>query len=384
MSKAPFVTLVFRGARFDGAVMPLETLPELAAYRELVLAVARALFQAQNPDRKRLPKGFEAGFKLVLDKKIEEGSAVPVVSRVLEQSPSLFPEPPARDIFDDARDLVEQAIAAGSSSAPLPKELSQDVLIRFNAFGRTLRANESIVVARPGTRRGAEYNAAVRRKLVLCAHQSYEDEVDLVGEVRSADKDAEGFALRTSDGRRIDVRAPPLFFPLALRSLGDAAQVRVRGTGLFDAEGTLQRILLASDVSFTEEDDGPAPRPGCPTPIETQVDSLKGLGAGWYDEASPSYDPAALEWLAQLLKGLLEAFELPTPYVYPTPEGLARLEWSAPTWEVIAGIDLVEKTSDVIAVRRDSDELHELGVAFKDPGAESKLGRFLVIHLQPR
>jgi hypothetical protein len=40
MSRSPFATLIFRGKRFDGAVMPLEALPELAAYRDLVAAVA--------------------------------------------------------------------------------------------------------------------------------------------------------------------------------------------------------------------------------------------------------------------------------------------------------------------------------------------------------
>ena len=93
--RSPFATLVFRGKRFDGAVMPLEALPELAAYRDLLAAVAREFFFAENPGRLRLPKGFADSFRLSLAR-IEQGSAVPIVEReVLD--PHLFA---LGDLFD--------------------------------------------------------------------------------------------------------------------------------------------------------------------------------------------------------------------------------------------------------------------------------------------
>jgi hypothetical protein len=70
--KTPFVSLVFSGPRFRDGSFPLEALPELVAYRELILAAARALFQVGNPTRQRLPRGFEASFKLVLER-VEAG-----------------------------------------------------------------------------------------------------------------------------------------------------------------------------------------------------------------------------------------------------------------------------------------------------------------------
>ncbi len=48
MANDCFATLIFKGGRFHGAAMPLEALPELAAYRELVLAVAKALWQREH------------------------------------------------------------------------------------------------------------------------------------------------------------------------------------------------------------------------------------------------------------------------------------------------------------------------------------------------
>jgi hypothetical protein len=377
MRKSPFVTLIFRGSRFGEAAMPLEALPELAAYRDLVLAVAKALFQGAHRDRQRLPKGFEASFRLVMDR-VDAGSVVPVVSRLSDDPGMLFP--PGPDLFDRARDVVERGIAAASDGATLPVELSKEILARFGAFGRTLRDEEEIVVAQPGKREGAVYNRAVRRGLVLRAQATYEDDVDLLGEVRAADKDAEGFVLRTADGRKFDVRTPPLFFPLALRSLGESALVRVRGTGTYNAEGQLVRVSMATDVSLAEEGDEQT-RPGCPTPIEAQVDSLAALPTGWYDDASPAYDAEALRWLSDLLKGVLDGFQLPRPYIYPTPEGFARAEWSGPSWEVVSSFNLESRSADVMAARADSQEIHELTVPLGQPGGESKLGRFLVEHL---
>jgi hypothetical protein len=167
---------------------------------------------------------------------------------------------------------------------------------------------------------------------------------------------------------------------LALRSLGEAALVRVRGTGLYDASGVLVKVTMATDVSLAEEGDEQS-RPGCPTPVETQVDSLKALPAGWYDEESVAYDGAALEWLTKLLLGVLDGFQLPRPYIYPTPEGLARAEWSGSLWEIVTSIDLATRSAEVMAVRADSDEVHERSLLLGEPGGESKLGRFLTEHL---
>jgi len=112
-----------------------------------------------------------------------------------------------------------------------------------------------------------------------------------------------------------------------------------------------------------------------------QVESLKALAPGWFDGEGSTYDAAALNWLARLLEGLLDGFRLPTPYLYPTPEGLARLEWSTERWEVTVNIDLHARSADAVAARGDSEEIHEMSTSFGEPGAESVLGRFLSDHV---
>lgn len=360
--------------------MPVEVLPELTAYRDLVLSVARALFFAENPSRVRTPKGFEAGFQLILDG-ITEGSAVPHIARRVAPE-TMFVE---GDIFYRARDVVEQGIAAAASGAVLPTVLSRDVLTRFASFGRTLLPTERMIVGKPNQPGGAVYNRDVRHELLRLSMTDYEDDVDLIGVACEADKDAESFALRTTDGRRVDVRSSPRFFHLIKKTFTEDVAVRLRGTGIFGANGVLQKVVTTSDVSPAEEEaeeerqaDSVA---GCPTSLSQQIESLAELPDAWYDAESHKYNREELEWLRATLDGIVRAFKLPTPYVYPTPEGNVRAEWSIGGSEVVAELSLSERTGYVIVTRIDSGGFVEHTVRFAEPGAESDFGNFIMQQL---
>ena len=177
-------------------------------------------------------------------------------------------------------------------------------------------------------------------------------------------------------------RAAVLFLPVALRSLEqDNVLVRVRGTGVLDRAGKVQRIINTTDVSLAEEGSDKSPL-GSPTAIDRQVDALESLPDRWFDDDSRAYDPAALAWLAKLLGAVQEAFRLPTPYVYPTPDGQARAEWPGACWEVIVNVDLTTREADLTAVKLGSDRVEEDHVVLGQPGGESRLGKFVVEHLQ--
>ena len=67
---------------------------------------------------------------------------------------------------------------------------------------------------------------------------------------------------------------------------------------------------MATDVSLAEEGDEQT-RPGCPTPVEAQVESLAALPGGWYDDSSPAYDGPALR-RANSTSFVFVSFALPT------------------------------------------------------------------------
>lgn len=100
------------GSRFGQPGMPVEVLPELAAYRELVATVARELFLRRNPGRQRVPRGFTESFQLRLER-VDKGSTIPVLERV---SPESVPFSEFDDFFRNLETLYRM-----QSSASLPR-----------------------------------------------------------------------------------------------------------------------------------------------------------------------------------------------------------------------------------------------------------------------
>ena len=54
----------FKGKRFDDHGLDLDVLPDLFAFKQLLVETAKALWRRAHPDRERLPKNFEDRLKL--------------------------------------------------------------------------------------------------------------------------------------------------------------------------------------------------------------------------------------------------------------------------------------------------------------------------------
>ena len=130
----PFAELRLQGGRFEaGAGMPLDALPELSAYRVLVIEAARTIYREHHPERRRVPKGFVDHLELRL-RRVDEGSQVPVIER-LTQGDQL----PLSDEFDEARDRIAELIADAQSASPPPPWAEGRVLDAVSRFGRSLQ-----------------------------------------------------------------------------------------------------------------------------------------------------------------------------------------------------------------------------------------------------
>jgi len=383
MARTRFASLIFKGARFEGALMPLDALPELAGYRELILSVAKALWQRRNSGRVRLPKGFEASLRLVLTG-VESGSAIPVIEREVEVSNLPLMQAEVSDHFEDSRRMVELAIYEVGKGRNVPDDFPLEALGKFAAFGRGLQPDEHIIVTAPGLRDGPVYNKDVRKRILLQGQTTYEDGVTLVGQVRAADKDNEFFRLETFDGHPYRVRCSPLFLPVALRGiLSDEAFVRVQGIGLFDARDQLIQVTDAQDVSPLEEGspEPRGPKDGARTPLGEQFDTLERITDGWMDGEGKAPDKLGLTWFRELLKEAIDAFDLPVPHLYPTLDGHVRAEWPGSQFEVVLEVDLRKRLADLLAVSVASDEIGELHLDLQKPGKDLKLGKFIARHL---
>jgi hypothetical protein len=381
----PFVTLIFRGRRYGDAAMPVEALPELAAYQDLVVSAARDLWFAENPARNRLPKGFEKSLRLAMTGVTSGSSTVPQITRLPEGaglfgSPrqiELFGAPP--DVFDRARDAIEHVIGAfGKRERPARIALSKSTLARFGAFGRSLEKDDVILVAQPRAREGAKYTREVRRALVLAAQATYEEQVTVLGQLRRIDLDSHSFGLRTPDGASVPVTFLPLLADVALASLVDGAEVRVAGNGIFDAEGNLTRIAPADSVIVNAEDEREPPS-ACGISVADQMAKLARL-ENWRldgDDAAKAHDPAQLDWARGLIVQLIEGCSLPTPFIYPTPAGEVQAEWPGTAWDVALTIDVAARAARALAVSTYDTSVEELDVVFADAGAELRLGTFM-------
>lgn len=345
-----FATHVFQGKRFGG-VIPVEVLPELAAYRDFVLEVARALFR-ENESRQRVPKGFDTGFQLVLREEVGSGSAAVKLERVTADIPdrqlTLAPKNVVPDYFEQARELIAKTIGEVSRGQKPPSEFPVHLLALFNGFGRTLQPDERIELRGPGAAAAATYDRTVRKKLVLLRSTTYEDQVDVTGEVVQFDRQRMTFDLLVAgtrvSGRLDDLDEDSVRTVYTAGAVGSELKVRVTGIGAMDAREQLTRLLHVAQVQYAENEALKEQ-----LDIETRLRELGDLSDGWFDGKGVAFNPQELDWVAQTLR-VAEASGLPRPYLYPTPDGDVQAEWSFLGAEVSAEISLKSQDAHLVGV----------------------------------
>jgi hypothetical protein len=324
---ATFARLRMTGGRFDGQGMPVETLVELAQYRELVLGVARAQFLRDHPERQRVPRGFIERLQLRLQT-VEDGSAVPVLERVAAPGALMAP---ADDDFTRARDAIEDAVAAAEAGDPVPSGFPPRALVLFNRFGQTLRSDEAIELRRGSADSGPRYTVDTRRTLLLSNRKTYQEELDGIGWISEVDGNGMSCRIRLRLGPTTSVPAPldeVTFGPAkdVLAPNGEGPPVRVSGIGVFDSARRLMRFDSIHDVSVLDD-------PEDLVSLDDRLDELASLNAGWLDGEGVRPDAHALERARRMLADLL-TFEVPRPRVFATPEGGVQAEWTVSDREI--------------------------------------------------
>lgn len=371
--KNVFVTHVLSGRRFADASVPVEVLPDLAAYRQLVVAVARALFFRHNPSRQRVPKGFEEQFQLVFREVVAPGSAaVPLERRDPTATAQLSLIEP--DYFDEARDLVSDAIDAASTGRRFPAEFPLEVTQLFNAFGASLRPDEHIVVLGPRGSR-AKYDRGTRKKLVLMRDKTYEDDIELVAPIVQFDRHRMLFEALLDD-RRIPGRlegVPEESFAVVRNAVAQASQISVRivGRGAFDGADRLVRFVKIQEITYAEDE---ATREALD--IKRRLAALGALPQGWLDGDGVALDERKLGDLADLLASVVDE-GVPLPYLYPLPEGAVLAEWSFPDAEVSVELDLSDDAMLLVGTHVRSRAAREERMSWRQPEAATAIVRFV-------
>lgn len=175
-------SLHYFGNRFSENRIPVEVLPDLSAFRDLLLSYAKDEWRKTHADRKKLPKNFDKELALSLFD-IEDGSAIPQLEwRRRSPQGTLF------EISDEIDEAVNKAyanvIALFDSPVDNPPKLEPEKLRALNRFGAALKEDERIeITARDGSGKIVSLDMHRRKQLIMGARESYQTRLEGVGEL---------------------------------------------------------------------------------------------------------------------------------------------------------------------------------------------------------
>ena len=245
----PLVPHTFKGKRFDDHGLDLDVLPDLFAYKQLLVETAKALWRRNHPDRERLPKNFEEALSLKFFS-IEKGSAaVPIMREYEDQEQADFWRQQPADELDTAVELVSAAIAAANNNQPLPEALPKNIIPLFGDYGNTLLDDESVELNSRQTSTPARYTRSAQRELLARVMKVYTDTVDYTGEVRAVDLGGT-FTLKLDSGAKIPGRFSADQETVVTEALREHAtrRLRVKGIAEFQPGGDLKSIIQVKEL----------------------------------------------------------------------------------------------------------------------------------------
>ncbi len=160
--------LRYVGRRFEGTRLPLDVLPDLSAFRDLLVSYAKDRWRTTHALRRRLPKGFDKSisFDLVA---LDDGSAMPKLGWNRDNAQAYLPT-----IADELELLVAYSyekiihLIDGAGTKQFQENLSSERIRALNKFGSALRGGERIEFA--GTSGGdgkVVFLDTMRRKTLL-------------------------------------------------------------------------------------------------------------------------------------------------------------------------------------------------------------------------
>ena len=358
--KTDFSQPRFTGARFDEHTLPVDVARDLAAYERLIVELAKHLYLQEHPGRQRVPKGFEAGFRLDIER-IDEGSTKPMLALVMAGALAL--QGGERDYFERARDLVAECIAAPVTA--LPEAFPKELLGYFNQFGRSLRADEALELPLPREGDPARLTQEKRKQLVLAASQVYEQEVSLTGYIEEVDFAKLSFRLKPADGPAVVIPMPDSFHDTARTYAGrQRHHIGVVGIGTYDSYERLDKVISIDPLEIEIIKN---------YAISARFDEISQLEAGWFEGSGLA--PNA-EGLSSVAKKLIADYpdNLPLPQIVPKQDGNLLLEWRS-EGDPSLDIDLASLHASFHAFGTNDEDVE--GDFSLDPGGWKSLFAFL-------
>jgi hypothetical protein len=245
----------FSGPRFVDHGLDVDVLPELIAYKKLLIETAKEIWWRKHPGRERIQRNFEASLRLKFYRLAEGSVAVPL-EREIEVEEGLLNFEPVPDELDEAARILEEAIDAASADAPLPSDFPKNVIPLFEQLGKTLEPDDSIEFEPPPRARARKkvvYTPQTRSRMIERATGEYTDVVNVSGEIRAADLDGGNFTLRREDGSKVSGKFSPEHEAQITEALKEHAScsLQAEGTATFFPNGEIKRIENIASLTIS-------------------------------------------------------------------------------------------------------------------------------------
>ena len=138
----------------------MDVLAELLNYKEILIAIVREIWLREHEGSERLPRGFAQEFHLGISE-IGTGPYSVQVESIATGSLSGQTEK-----LQAAADLIDKTLMAAQDAEPFPKEMTDAVLTMFKKWGRSLKANENLVLSGKNNSNSV-LNSAIRNEMVF-------------------------------------------------------------------------------------------------------------------------------------------------------------------------------------------------------------------------
>lgn len=321
--------LRYVGTRFDGGHLPLDMLPDLFAFRDLIIARAKEQWLKEHPGRLRLPRGFNHSllFDLVA---LTDKSAGPQIKWNRAAAARTSPE-----LAGEIGALLEQAYAetavlfSDASQGKFPSVLPRDQLGALNRFGSALRPGEKIELKGQNDNQGAViYVDLDRRKNLLTK----------VGETYTKRYAGSGTLVTTSSDGYISLDTEELGrITLSISSeivlqhydgnLGSDVQFDLMI--VLDAADKFRAVQDCLDVTIVDASDDPEFRDAM-----NRVSDLRKLGKGWLDGEGDAISQGAVKAARAVLDRRPDIAKLRLG-IFPTEEGGLTFEFHKDGWNYV-------------------------------------------------
>lgn len=357
----PFEYVHLSGERFKNGMLPVAAVAELSRYQRLLMDVAKHLFLAENPGRKRASlKSLDLASEDLLITGLKDGSTG--VDLAVRRAEALIPQPAA--YLERSRALIEEAFSSLTEDGELSASFPEELIPQLAMMGQNIPAGETYTWAK-----SSGLWESSRARLTR----------DTTVPIRKDLDDAEPVE-RLLHVFVVGVCSDPLTFDYKNSTGGKTLEGKYGDAELFgvlkeNAEIASRAPLVALTVMADPATDDVVDVIGVeqvlPSEWSQRLDELSALTDGWLDGSGKSVSKPAMR-AAETLLFLVADEALPRPGIFPTEEGGLHLEW-----DDAKDSEIVVDPSGVILLF--SDELDDEGVGGDPEAVVTKLTRCLSV-----